>query len=181
MKSAGHGILYCIIAALIFNSHVLFTWKSISIPHSTVDTYSCVPMAPSEFISMALTITTILTIVGLPFCIIAVVTVFTIRNFGAWNLRPRRLSTRAICRALLERQATLMVVVISAMFCILSVPYAISWVVLLVQHFTSFSGSVCAYADISAARDISEVGFMVTYAIKFLICIFTGRNVLSTK
>ena len=181
MKSARHAIIYCIISSLIFNSHVLFTWKSVPIPDSLDQAHSCVPMAPSDFISVALTITTILTIVGLPFLIISAVTIITIRNFGAWNMRPRRLSTRAICRALVERQVTLMVVVISGMFCILSIPYTISWVVLLVQHFTSMSSSMCIYIQISAARDISEVGFMFTYALKFLICIFTGRNVLNSK
>ncbi len=182
VKSAGHAIVYCVIAALIFNSHVLFTWRSVSIPDAADLAHSCVPMAPSDFISVALTITTILTIVGLPFVVISLVTIFTVRNLGAWALRPRRLSARAICRALLEKQATSMVVVLSGMFCILSVPYTISWVVLLVQHFTAKSTtSVCTYIEMSAARDISEVGFMVTYALKFLVCIFTGRAVLSSK
>ena len=181
MKSARHAIIYSVIASLIFNSHVLFTWKSVPLPGSFDETRSCVPMAPSDFISVALTVTTILTIVGLPFLIIATVTIFTIRNFGSWSMRPRRLSPRAICRALLEKQATSMVVAISTMFCILSVPYTISWIVLLVQHFTATFTPMCHYVQISAARDISEVGFMFTYAIKFLICIFTGRNVLNTK
>ena len=181
MKSARHAIIYCVIASLIFNSHVLFTWKSVPIPGSFDGARSCIPMAPSDFISVALTVTTILTIVGLPFLILAIVTIFTIRNFGSWGMRPRRLSPRAICRALLEKQATSMVVVISVMFCILSVPYTISWIVLLVQHFTSAFTPMCQYVQISAARDISEVGFMFTYALKFLICIFTGRNVLNTK
>ena len=168
LKWARHAIIYSVITSLIFNSHVLFTWKSVPIPGSFDEARSCVPMAPSDFISVALTVTTILTIVGLPFPILATVTIFTIRNFGSWGMRPRRLSPRAICRAMLEKQATSMVVVISAMFCILSVPYTISWIVLLVQHFTSTSTPMCQYVQISAARDISEVGFMFTYAIKFL-------------
>ena len=153
LKSARHAIIYSVIASLIFNSHVLFTWKSVPIPGSFDEARSCVPMAPSDFISMTLTVTTILTIVGLPFLILATVTIFTIRNFGSWGMRPRRLSPRAICRAMLEKQATSMVVVISAMFCILSVPYTISWIVLLVQHFTSTSTpNVPVCADFCSER-----------------------------
>ena len=181
IKSARHAILCCIIGSLIFNCHVLFTWKSVTVPNTLDQTRSCVPLATSDFISISLTITTISTIVGLPFLIISAVTIFTIRNIGTWSMRPRRLSTRAICRALLEKQATSMVVAVSGMFCILSVPYTLSWAVLLVQHFASASTSMCQYIEISAARDISEVGFMSTYALKFLICIFTGRNVLTSR
>ena len=46
MKSARHAIIYCIIASLIFNSHVLFTWKSFRVPNTLDQAHSCVPNGP---------------------------------------------------------------------------------------------------------------------------------------
>ncbi len=177
VKSAHHALLYASVSALIVNAHVVFIWQSVS---TGPDRHSCVPVSPSDFISIALTITTVLSIVGLPFIVVSGLTAMTIRNFSSWKVRPRRMTTSAISRSLLERQATVMVVSVGCIFSLLCIPYAISWSVLLLQHFAA-DITLCQYIEAAAARDITEVSFMLNYAIKFLVCIFTGRNVLNRR
>lgn len=183
-KFARNAIIYCIIAALIFNSHVLFTWKSMLYSENP-DQYSCIPHAPSNAVSVGLTITTILTIVGLPFFILVGMFIATIRNFGSWRVRPKRVSANTLCRIMLEKRATTMVVVVTGVFCALSVPYTLAWLVLLVQHFlspaTGDDTSSCKYVVLSAARDICEVVFMINYSIKFMVCMFSARSILGKR
>ncbi len=183
-KFARNAIIYCIIAALIFNSHVLFTWKSM-LYSMDPDQYSCIPHAPSNAVSVGLTITTILTIVGLPFFLLVGMFIATIRNFGSWRVRPKRVSANTLCRIMLEKRATTMVVVVTGVFCALSVPYTLAWLVLLVQHFlspaTGDDRSSCKYVVLSAARDICEVIFMINYSIKFMVCMFSARSILGKR
>ena len=176
-----HSILYCAISSLIVNAHVLFIWQSVrtSAPGES-PRYSCIPIAPSDFISMLLTIATVLSIVGLPFLIVTFLTGMTMRNISSWKVRPRRMSTNAICRALAEKQTTMMVCAVTSVFSFFCVPYVIAWTVLLLQHFV-FKVTMCQYVMTAAARDITEVVFLLNYVVKFLVCIFAGRNVLNRR
>ena len=178
LRSAQHGLCYCVVAAILFNAHVLFVWDSTILDGDV--TASCVPMSMSPILALGLTILTVVLIVGLPFIVIGALAIMIIRNLPAWKLRPRRLSSTVISRALFEKDATFMVVAILVSYCIFCIPYIITWVVLLWQHFMD-ELPLCRYIDGAAARDIAEVGFMVIFATKFLLCIFFGGDVLNQK
>lgn len=181
IRMVRHCILYSTISSLIVNAHVIFIWQSVrtSGPGET-NKYSCIPIAPTDFISMLLTIATVLSVVGVPFLLVTGVTAVTVRNLSSWKVRPRRMSTNAICKALAEKQATIMVCAVTSVFSLLCVPYVIAWTVLLLQHFV-FRVTMCQYVQTAAARDITEVIFLINYVIKFLVCIFAGRNVLNRR
>ena len=178
LKSAKQGLLYSGIASILCNAHVLFVWDSYKLPGD--DHFSCVPATRSSSISLGLTIGTVVMIVGVPFLIVCGMITIVARNFGSWNVRPRRLNTSVVARALFEKEVTIMVVVVSVTFCLLCMPYLTAWIILLAQHFKT-DVPLCRYIDIAAGRDMAEVGFMIIYAIKFLMCIFSGRGVLSRR
>lgn len=178
LRSTKHGFAYCSVAAIIFNAHVLFIWDSIVVPGDV--TATCAPTSTSQILALGLTILTVVLIIGLPFMVVAGLTIMLVRNFKAWKLRPRRLSSSVIARALFEKDATVMVVSVLGSYTLLCVPYIITWIVLLWQHFLN-ELPLCRYLDGAAARDVAEVGFMINFAIKFLLCIMFGNHVLSQK
>ena len=182
LRNAKQAVLYIGVSAILLNLYTLVVWQSTTLPGTGEGPvrYACIPVSTSTLVSTVLPVATIVSIVGLPFVLISVLTSATIHNFPAWRVRPRKMSSNAICRALLEKQATVMVSALSGIYAILCAPYAIAVTLDLLQLFI-INLSHCQSQTLSATRDITEVIFTINYAIKFLVCIFAGRNVLNQR
>ena len=171
--------LYILVLAMVVNCHVIFTWTTVDMGDGLK---TCSPKLPSDSISYLVTVITVIIIIGLPFVITSILTVILIRgvNSRAWRIRPLRMTPAAIFRLELERRASLMVSMVTAASSLLSVPYVLTWGVLLAQPWFHL-GSMCERLAAIAARDVTEVIFMASYTIKFLLCILGGNNILNLK
>ena len=180
LKSARHIVAYITVFGLLVNCHILVTWKSVKIEH--MHTISCVSATKSTIVSFSLITTTVILIVGLPLLVLSCLNLILMRNLSRANWRPRSrmVNSNLICKSVIERKASLMTLVISCCFAVLCIPYAISWTALLVEHVI-VEISICQYMERIALKDLTEAIHMLNYCIKFIIVVFTGKNVIFGK
>ena len=178
-------ILMILGTSLVLTCHVVFTWNLV--PRN--DVAECALDVSSQELSTFLTVVNLILVVAMPNFLTCILTVMIAQNLHGkiWKVRPRNLSKQIIAKILLERQAGVMVAFITGVYALLSLPYTVSWLMLLAQRFTHAadkavaSSSSCAHARTLAATDISETLYMVNYAVKFAFCLFCGLDVVGHK
>jgi hypothetical protein len=177
-KTALQVLLGIAITSLAINSHVIFTWDII--PKETGNI--CAPAHQSEMVSLFLTVLSLLSIVVLPFIITLTLTITMLQNLqtGTWKLRPKKITVSAINKVQFEKNTIYMVSMITGIHCLLCVPFIITWVILLSQHFSP-PVNYCKYVKTYAAKDITEIIYMGNCAVKFIFCVFCGSNIISYK
>lgn len=177
-RCACHALIVMTLISLTVNCHVIFTWGIMR----NGDIGICTLTQQSMEMSLCLTIIYLIGMVGLPFLITLILTVLMLQNVhsNTWKLRPRKISISKINNLQLEKKSIIMTSVITGVHCVLSLPFIISWIVIIIQHFHP-SANVCQYTKAFAAKDITEVLYMSNCALKFIFCVFFGNNILSIK
>lgn len=114
----------------------------------------------------------------LPAVLLSALLVSSLTGLHSWNIDQTRLTTDLTCRLLMERHVTVMAVCIITSQVILCLPMSIVW--LLDVYFRLVTGlSTCQEVQMVAASVLTELVFMVNFAVKFLLCFLSGRQILS--
>ena len=185
--TARKAIACCVTIALIYNGHLLFTWDIITTENeqqrgnnrSLLHTI-CAATTESHILSLIYTTMGLGGINVVPLFIAIVLTLRVYRGLNLWKIRSRRMTQVMLCRAVLEKRATVMVCGVTTLYCVLSVPYVFTSLIVILQTFV-WRISKCTHIYTDAFVDITEFMFLINFAAKFLVCILLGNKLLNYK
>ena len=187
VATARKAIACCVTIAAIYNGHMLFTWDIINIgtQHSapyntTLGSTTCAVTTDSRILSLTFTVLGLGGLNAAPLAITIVLTILIYRGLTVWKIRPRRMKPDVLCRAILEKRATVMICGVTTLYSVLSVPYVFTSIIVVLQTFV-WKISRCTRIHTDAFVDITEFIFLTNYTSKFLICILLGNKLLNYK
>ena len=166
-------VLSIVVTSFAINCHVLFTWN-------IVEEHTCSLKLNSSELENLLIMVTYASIILLPLFVTAVLTFLTIQNLNKpiWKVKPRELKKRIIAKIRMERKATYMILSVSITYCVLTLPYSVSWLVLLGKYFVAKNVTSCEFERDVIANDVCELVAMLNFVVKFLMCLIFGNGVV---
>jgi hypothetical protein len=118
-----------------------------------------------------------------PVAILCILAAISVRGLVVTSRveRCRRLSVDLTSRLRAERNVIVMIVWLTACHIALALPRLVTWSVRLYFWLVAgAAGCIETHKDrAAAANDVAELVFTVNYVVKFLICIMSGRDVIS--
>lgn len=151
--------------------------------HTRHDIKQCRPEVDSELILVVMMVADAL-LFPVPVAVLCILMAVTLRGLVVTSRveRCRRLSVDLTSRLRAERHVIVMIVWLTACQIALSLPRLVTWFVRLYYWLVADTTDCASEINrdrAAAANDVTEMIFFVNYAIKFLICITSGRDVIS--
>lgn len=208
-RTARFIVLATSVAAILVNCHVIIAWRSsLPVDAKTTsndtaptskflydasrlfghvtarhDVIQCRPEVDSMVVLVVMMAADAL-LFPVPVAVLCVLAAVSVRGLVVTSRveRCRRLSVDLTSRLRAERHVIVMIVWLAACHVILVLPRLVTWSVRLYYWLAASETDCLATVNderATAAHDVADLLFTVNYVIKFLVCVMSGRDVIS--